>query len=247
MTNLVEFGARTSVEYEARKWLIRMDGDEPLTAAEQDSLREWMGLSPVHRSELLRLAEFWDGANILTQLHREPFAADRQISKKTALSGFVPRILVALSAILASVVVTYTGIRNPGGTVTQAYETPIGHQKTVVLADGSAIQLNTNSRLEIIYSKESRTVRLTRGEVHLSATYDSRRIFQVQVANSLVRALGTAFDVRLEGRTVEVIVTKGLVEVVDGTNVTTAPAVRLKAGEATSFSSGSGTMPVRNV
>ena len=273
MTNLVEFGARTSIEYEARKWLIRMDGDEPLTVAEKDSLQEWMGRSPVHRSELTRLAKFWADANILTELAGQSVAAKPQgLKKLSPPSGFIPRLLLAMSAVLASVVATYIGIRHPGGTFTRAYETDVGVQKTVVLSDGSTLTLNTDSRVEVIYSADSRTIRLKRGEVHFSAAYDPRRIFQVQVGHSLIRALGTAFDIHVEQQTIEVIVTNGLVEVVDGANRTIAPdrmevnhsrdrtddgsgvhtdskvpSVRLKAGEATSFTSGSGVLRVNQL
>lgn len=68
MANVREPGARTSIQRQARKWLIRMDGDERLTRAEKEDLREWMSRSALHRKELVRLARFWNQANILTEL-----------------------------------------------------------------------------------------------------------------------------------------------------------------------------------
>jgi ferric-dicitrate binding protein FerR (iron transport regulator) len=68
MANVGEPGARTSLQRQARKWLIRMDGDERLTEAEKEALREWMSRSALHRKELVRLAKFWGQANILTEL-----------------------------------------------------------------------------------------------------------------------------------------------------------------------------------
>ena len=267
MTNLVELGARKPIEHEARKWLIRMDGDEPLTEAERHSLREWMARSPAHRAELTRLTKFWNNANILTELTGEQLPPEGASTKKLPRSGIIPRILMAVSAILASVVVTYTGLRQlGGGTVSRAYETAIGEQKTVVLADGTEIQLNTDSRVEVVYTKDSRTIRLRRGEVHVSAAYDPSRVLEVHAAHSLVRALGTAFDVYIDGQAVEVMVTKGLVEVVDNTDGAsiidagdTAKAgsgssaggqskiVRLKENEFMRFASSDGVMPVRQL
>ena len=267
MTNLVELGARTSIEHEAREWLIRMDGDEPLTEAEKHSLREWMARSPAHRAELTRLMKFWDDANILTELTGEQLALEGPLPKKFPRSGIIPRILMTVSAILASVMVTYTGLRQLGGsTVNRAYETAVGQQKTVVLTDGTEIQLNTDSRVEVVYTRDSRTIQLRRGEVHVSAAYDPSRVLEVRVAHSLVRSLGTAFDVYIDGQAVEVMVTKGLVEVVDNTGGTsTADAgdtaksgsnsnaggqfkiVRLKKNEFTSFASGGGVVPVRQL
>ena len=265
MTKLVEFGAPTSIENQARKWLIRMDGDEPLTEAEKVSLGEWMGRSPAHRSELIRLAKFWDDANILTELAGATFAVDPQADGHFRNSGWIPRILLALSAVIATVTATYTGIRQLGGSFTRVYETAVGEEKTVVLSDGSTVQLNTDSQVEINYGPNSRIVRLMRGEVHVSASYDAQRVFEVQVAHSLVRARGTSFDVYVEEQSVEVMVTTGLVEIVDCANGTTASdkgslrgsresksgdlanTVRVKAGEIASFSSGSGVMPVRQL
>ena len=245
-----------------------MDGDEPLTESDKDSLREWMARSPAHRSELTRLAKFWSDANILTELCGEQHSLVGHPPKRLLRSGVVPKILMAVSAILASVMVTYAGLRQLGSsTVNRAYETSVGQQKTVVLSDGTEIQLNTDSQVEVVYTGDSRILRLRRGEVHVSAAPDPQRVFEVHVAHSLIRALGTEFDVYVEGQQVEVMVTGGLVEVVDNETATSATGnggasqsesgsnsggehpitVRLKENELTSFTSGSGVMPVRQL
>lgn len=68
MENAGGSGAGTLIQRQARKWLVRMDGDERLTEVEREALREWMSRSPRHRRELARLARFWNQANILTEL-----------------------------------------------------------------------------------------------------------------------------------------------------------------------------------
>jgi ferric-dicitrate binding protein FerR (iron transport regulator) len=68
MENVGESGAGTLIQRQARKWLIRMDGDKRLTEVEKEALREWMRRSARHRKELTRLARFWNQANILTEL-----------------------------------------------------------------------------------------------------------------------------------------------------------------------------------
>ena len=245
-----------------------MDGDEPLTEADKNCLREWMARSPAHRSELARLAKFWSDANILTELSEEQHRLVGPLQKRPRRSGVVPRILMAVSAILASVMVTYASLRQLGSsTVNRAYETSVGQQKTVVLSDGTEIQLNTDSQVEVVYTGDSRILRLRRGEVHVSAAHDPQRVLEVHIADSLVRALGTAFDVYIDDQQVEVMVTEGFVEVVDHKSVTPAKGnggasrsesrsnsggqrpitVRLKENELTSFASGSGVMPVRQL
>jgi ferric-dicitrate binding protein FerR (iron transport regulator) len=68
MENVREPGAWTLIQRQARKWLVRMDGDKRLTETEKKALREWMSRSARHRQELARLARFWNQANILTEL-----------------------------------------------------------------------------------------------------------------------------------------------------------------------------------
>ena len=72
VTDLVRFRAAASIEDQAREWLVRMDGDKPLSAAERQALQEWMARSTAHRSELVRIAKFWKQANILTELNVDP-------------------------------------------------------------------------------------------------------------------------------------------------------------------------------
>lgn len=78
MRNVVEIGARSSIERQARQWLVRMDGDEPLSNTEKEALQEWMSRNPLHRAELRRIAQFWDQANILTELIAELESEGRQ-------------------------------------------------------------------------------------------------------------------------------------------------------------------------
>ena len=68
MANVGEPGAWTLIQRQARKWLVRMDGDRRLTETEKKALMEWMRRSARHRKELERLAKFWNQANILTEL-----------------------------------------------------------------------------------------------------------------------------------------------------------------------------------
>ena len=51
-----------------RGWLVRLDGDEPLTQAQRRALGYWVNRSPVHRNARVRLAQHWKQANKLTEL-----------------------------------------------------------------------------------------------------------------------------------------------------------------------------------
>lgn len=256
MANVVELDAGTSVEREARTWLIRMDGDEPLTAAEKQALREWMNQSAVHRAALVRLTRFWNQANILAELGVGIESVRSERESRRGING-VWTVFVA-GVVLASLALVYCVLKHLGGPVTRTYETVVGEQKAILLSDGSSLELNTDSEVKVTYSSNSRRVRLLRGEVLLSATRDPHRVFDVYVADSVVRAVGTDFAVHLEGRKVDVRVTKGTVDVFDvGETLATLDPLeatplgpnggRLRAGEETHFESGSGRMEVRQL
>jgi transmembrane sensor len=94
------------------------------------------------------------------------------------------------------------------------YETAIGDQKKIALADGSSVILNTNSRLDVDFSGNRRDVHLVRGEAYFDVVHDKTRPFTVYANKYVVRDIGTEFDVHLRKTgLVEVGVTKGSVEV----------------------------------
>ncbi len=108
----------------------------------------------------------------------------------------------------------------------QSYETAVGEQRTETLPDGSLVKLNTATRVAIAYEASERHVEILRGEAHFEVQHDRTRPFIVVAGGRRIRAVGTAFNVRLEndGR-LAVTVTEGRILV-------TAP----RAGDA----SGSG-------
>ncbi len=98
------------------------------------------------------------------------------------------------------------------------YETAVGGQRKIILADGSSVFLNTNSRVDVAFSGKRRDVHLTRGEAYFEVVHDQARPFTVHANNYVVRDIGTAFDVHLSKMgLVEVGVTKGSVEVAPAT------------------------------
>jgi ferric-dicitrate binding protein FerR (iron transport regulator) len=68
VAKVVELGAGILIRRQARRWLVRMDGDERLSDAEKKALWEWMSRSATHREELVRLCRFWNQANLLSEL-----------------------------------------------------------------------------------------------------------------------------------------------------------------------------------
>lgn len=123
----------------------------------------------------------------------------------------------------------------------QSYETEIGERSTIVLADGSSVTLNTDSKMFVEFSENERHIRLERGQGFFEVEKDATRPFVVYAEQKQVVALGTAFDVRIKGENaVQVTLIEGLVNVAPvfseanttaETGQTDEPEVKLVPGE----------------
>jgi transmembrane sensor len=98
-----------------------------------------------------------------------------------------------------------------GGPIT--FSTSIGGFQRIVLEDRSAIELNTDSEVRVALTPNVRRVELVRGEAFFEVAHDTVRPFIVSAGRTAVRAVGTKFDVRRLGNSVEVFVDEGKVSV----------------------------------
>ncbi len=101
----------------------------------------------------------------------------------------------------------------------QRYATAFGTRRSVALDDGSRIDMNTGSVIAVAFDATRRVVRLLQGEAMFDVAHDARRPFYVQVGDSLLRVLGTAFNVRIRAELVELTVSRGAVGISDGAKV----------------------------
>lgn len=96
---------------------------------------------------------------------------------------------------------------------THRYVTQIGEIKTITLADGSVINLNTGTELLVTTGSSQRLVTLRRGEAFFTVVKDPVRPFAVEVGEQSISVLGTAFNVRKYPDRLQLAVREGLVAV----------------------------------
>ena len=212
MENIAQFPGRDAIEDEALEWLIRLDGDKPLSAEEERAFDQWLARSPAHREQLKSLNTFWANSNVLSEL-MDPESI-MTLSRKRLVSWFWPLPTVRVAAV-ASIVVALTlsfvfSDRHHMAT-NGLYVTAVGQQKNITLADDSRLQLNTNSQIQVDYSEGYRNIRLLQGEVHFEVAKDPDKPFSVYAGSGRVQAVGTAFNVYLKDDNVDVYVTEGRV------------------------------------
>lgn len=114
----------------------------------------------------------------------------------------------------------------------ELYRTKLGERRDIRLADGSRVHLNTASTIEVSLRKDSRRVHLVKGEALFEVAHDPSRPFLVDAGGAKLRAVGTAFNVRIREAVVELTVTEGVVAVAENVAaVRRVDARRVAAGD----------------
>lgn len=153
---------------------------------------------PLVRAELQPVVEFPVQPRVIVPVKKFP----------------VLRVVFAMAAALALAAFGWWQWARPQPSA-QVYATSTGGYERVVLADGSVVELNANSEVRVELLPGERRVALLRGEAHFTVAHDTARPFIVSAHGVAVRAVGTAFNVRLAATAVEVLVTEGKVSVTD--------------------------------
>jgi transmembrane sensor len=93
-------------------------------------------------------------------------------------------------------------------------QTRVGEQRSVVLADGSRVTLNTASKIEVHLRTDRRVVDLLQGEALFEIAHNAQRPFDVHAGDVVVRAVGTQFDIDRRATHTAVTVVEGRVAMI---------------------------------
>lgn len=192
----------------AADWFARTRSD---AAGEADwlALEAWLSQSPDHLRALEEVERLW-----LELDDASPAPTVRVMPPPTRKRGPVLPSW-APAAIAASLVLAVCGLylmRQPA-VAPLVLETAKGQTRTVVLADGSHVQLNSATRVDIRMERRERRAFLDHGEAAFDVSKDPNRPFIVAVADQQVRVVGTEFDILRDQGRVTVSVRRGVVEV----------------------------------
>jgi len=194
---------RQRARAEASAWIVRLHGAHRTPALEA-GLRRWLEASPDNAAEFERVTAVWESAphasiaGLPRVVHRERSAPSPR------------RLAVAATLLLFVAAAAFVGYRLEQD---PEYVTSIGEQRTVPLDDGSRIALNSNSRVQIEFTADKRTVRLLHGEAFFEVAHDRERPFVVIAGENRVTAVGTAFEVRYEPDQFDVTLVEGRINV----------------------------------
>jgi len=202
---------RLVAEAAAAEWLLALD--RGLSADEQREFDAWVAADALH-------AEAWDEVRAMwARLDRAEELA-RPVPSPAPPAARKRRHRLVLAA--AAVVVFAAGLFWREASVEPARPVRVVQiaPRLQTLADGTEVELNAEAEIRSEFTPAVRRVQLVRGEAHFKVKKRPAHPFEVDAGGVVVRALGTAFNVRLADRRVGVLVTEGRVEVVP----TTGPA-----------------------
>jgi transmembrane sensor len=224
----------TQIYEEASAWFIdNRAGD--LDEAARHAFDSWLRKSPEHLSAYLELAAIWNEGPLLDpqgKFDRDTLIAQAAMDRDNVveLTNFrsaesslaqapapsrqrrVRRwrwaaIAASMALIAMSAILYLQTFRAP------TYAAAIGEQRSLTLADGSTVELNSRSKIVVRYSMQERRVELLQGQALFRVTKDAARPFIVKTGATLVRAVGTEFDVYQKREDTVVTVVEGRVAI----------------------------------
>lgn len=199
---------------QALDWFSREQLGE-LTLQEQRERDAWLAQDPANEREYRSLQQVWQVADHL------PMDEMREIMNRPAQEepNFARRHWVlGTGATFATVAAGAWFSRSMWATpvFTQRLLTARGERKQLELPDGSRLDLNTDTEVNIAFYDSRRSVELLRGEVLFAVQSDKSRPFSVDAGQAQVLVTGTQFNVRREAESVTVAVREGSVQLSTG-------------------------------
>ncbi|MEZ1318826.1 FecR family protein [Pseudomonas fluorescens] len=174
----------------AAHWLTLLD-DEVSTPADREAFERWCEADPRHAVAVARMR------GLLGDLQALP-AAPTRVALKQAFARPRPTMAgrSAQALALAGVLICgWFGLDNlPIWMADQ--RTGVGERREVVLSDGSHLQLNSQSALDVKFDGQQRVIELLAGELWVEVAKDARRPFVVRTDQGTATALGTRYLVK---------------------------------------------------
>lgn len=175
---------------EAAEWIVKIQAAQ-LTEAEQFELERWKAQSSAHQMA-------WSNAErLLMSLEYFPENGQAliQTGNRAAQFKWSKQLIVACFACLGGLAAWHSDYKY---WYLADYSTAKGEQKLVKLEDGTQLQLNTDTALDIRYTSQQRTLQLHYGEIQIHTAHEKQgyRPFFVETQSAHLQALGTVFNVQ---------------------------------------------------
>jgi len=204
--------AANDVRAAAAEWLAKRDRGE-WSKEDQKALDAWLAESWSHTVAYWRLDAAWNRTDRLGALRQQKI--ESAAPKRAPVWPLVFRTAAAL-VLIAILGVAGTQFLHKQVPAIRNYATAIGGHETVRFADGSKIELNTDTAIRARMTTAGREIWLDRGEAYFEVKHDPAHPFVVYAAGRRITDPGTKFLVRRNAKTLEVALINGSVRVGEG-------------------------------
>lgn len=213
------------VARQAAHWFVLMH-EQPLGTAQQQACARWRATDPEHERAWQRVQHVQQQLGGLP-----PSVALGTLNRERR------QALKALLVVAAMAPAGYLGYRAGTQQGWMAdYRTAVGERHQLTLADGSRVNLNTDSAIDVRFDAGQRLIRLVRGEIVVTTGADAaQRPLRVVSEQGVMEPLGTRFGVRQFDGITQLAVLQGSVRATPAH----AASQMITAGEQLSFSAGS--------
>lgn len=172
----------------AATWYVQLQC-EPANTATLQAWQDWLHREPAHQAAWHQIEQMQRSLGQMPQglAHRALGAAQQRRHVLKMLLWLAGTGAIGWNAR------QYTSV----GNLWADYRTGVGEQRLLTLADGSEVQLNTDTCIDVQMDGRQRLLRLRQGEILVRTGRDSAaRPFFVQTAEGRIQALGTLFSIR---------------------------------------------------
>lgn len=221
--------AAERIREEAARWFARAHSGE-FSDADRASRDAWLAADALHRAEYAALDRVWQAAatvpagRLRALAEPEIAGAGANGARRRTANRWIAAACICVLGVALGAMLLPSGTRSPGEIAhvapasaepaqVEEISTRPGERRSVTLADGTVVELNTRTRIQVRYTGAQRDVTLLGGEAMFSVTHDASRPFVVDAGAGRVTVTGTRFDVRRVAQSVAVAVESGSVKV----------------------------------
>lgn len=207
---------RRQPRLEAAQWLARLRSGRA-HARERRRFERWRSAGRDNEQSYRAAVAAWDlagdaaGDEVVLAMRQKALETLAPATRRRAYAATAACLL--LGACAGLVLYLRTAAPDYGAAHPMVYETAVGQRSTISLPDGSVVELNTDTRIDVRYGPAERHILLRHGEALFMVAHDADRPFVVHANDHLITALGTAFDVRSSDAEVQVTLLEGKVTV----------------------------------
>lgn len=234
----------TDLQKEAFDWLVCLTSGDT-SPEDLKNFDAWKASSPAHEQAWQEASRVWQGFEQLPEKHRPGRAPLRKSSRRATTKSpkrrrhqpHIPHVRWATALTTTAMLIALFLLAPPPSQWFADLSTGVGERRTVSLPDGSTVEMNSQTALQLAFTDTHRVVELLSGEAVFQVVHDAARPFVVPSAQGNIQALGTEFIVRHRDAHTLVAVQEGTVEVRYPQH---DQRTILNAGEAAGYSRGEG-------